>query len=62
MERYSLGYLNNCVDKEMTPTLAQWLLDRSGKGSPPAVEAARSRKAATKAKRTGSQEKRKQKN
>jgi len=54
-------YVSSKAQKEMAPTLAQWLIDRSAKPAPPAAEAPRMRRAAAKPKTAASQKKRGQK-
>jgi hypothetical protein len=54
-------YVSSKAQKEMAPTLAQWLLDRSGKPTTPAPEALEVATVDRKPKTAKSQEKRRQK-
>jgi len=54
-------YVSSKAQKEMSPTLAQWLLDRSAKPTAPATAAPKIAKEDRKPKTAKSQEKRKQK-
>jgi polyhydroxyalkanoate synthase len=54
-------YVSSKAQKEMSPTLAQWLLDRSAKPTAPATEAPKIAKADRKPKAAKRQKKRKQK-